>query len=59
MRRELDTWRRRIGAAMPTPNPAFSPTRRHEWWQRASLEPVSMKALEKTFDEIRFDPTTE
>lgn len=59
MHGELDAWRRSIGAAMPTPNPAFSPTRRQEWWSRGSLEPVSMKALEKAFDELRFDPTNE
>lgn len=37
LRRMLHTWREKVGAKMPSPNPEYDPARAHEWGNRRKM----------------------
>ncbi|MEM9657195.1 MAG: sulfatase [Planctomycetota bacterium] len=50
---ELSSWRNRVLARMPIPNPAYDPQRADQWWNRRTGKPV------RSDQRQRFPPTEE
>ncbi|MCA9175795.1 MAG: sulfatase [Planctomycetales bacterium] len=51
LKRKLTSWRQRVGARMPIPNPGYDANRAHEWWNMRSGQPVDSDSRK------RFPPT--
>ena len=51
LKRKLNTWRQRVSARMPIPNPGHDPRRAHEWWSMRTGKPIDSDARK------RFPPT--
>ncbi|GAF67897.1 unnamed protein product, partial [marine sediment metagenome] len=49
LRRQLASWRERVGARMPTGNPKYDPQRAHEWWSRRTNKPLDVEAMRKRY----------
>jgi len=45
----LATWRKSVGARMPTPNPDHDPDRAHQWWNRRTNKPLDVEAMSQHY----------
>ena len=50
MAAELEQWRQRVGAKMPTPNPDADAAKAHLWYSRRTKEPMDLKAFGDVFE---------
>ena len=53
LQQQLASWRKSVGARMPTPNPEYDPERAHEWWNRSKNQPLDIEAMRKHYDSKR------
>ena len=49
LQKKLASWRKEVGARMPTPNPKYDPSRAHEWWNRNKNQPLDLEAMERHY----------
>jgi uncharacterized sulfatase len=47
LRKKLATWRTKVIASMPIPNPSYDAERAHEWWSRRTGEPLDSSARKR------------
>jgi len=46
---QLATWRKSVGAKMPTKNPNYNPGRAGEWWSRHSEKPLNLERMDRFY----------
>ncbi len=47
---QLASWRKEVGARMPTINPKADAKRAGEWWNRKKNEPLDVEAMRKRYE---------
>ena len=56
LRADLATWRRQVGAQMPTRNPKHDPKLADQWWNRRTQAPLNLKAIGDRFEQQATQP---
>ena len=49
LQQQLSTWRKEVGARMPTENPDYDPGRAKEWWRRGNEKPLDIEAMDRHY----------